>query len=70
MADRSDDLERPPSMHLLPILVIGGLALFGALSLVHFVIGTVFAIANLAAIVAVVGAIAFVAVKAYSGPPD
>lgn len=64
-----DDLERPP-MAWLPIVIVGGLALFGAWTLFHFVIAAALTLVKLAVIVAVVGAVGWVLVKGYKGPPS
>ena len=63
------DLERPP-MAWLPIVIVGGLALFGAWSLFSFVLGTVMTLVKLGVIVAVVGAVGWVLLKGYRGPPS
>lgn len=64
-----DDLERPPAAWL-PVVVIGGLALFGAISLVKFAINMIFSLAGVILVVAIVGGIAWILVKGYKGPPD
>ena len=49
-----------------PTLVILGLALFGAITLVQFVIGAAFTVAKLLIILAIVAAL----VVFFRGPPD
>ena len=48
------------------MVIVGGLALFGALSLVHWVLGFVFGLVKLVIVVAIVAA----AVLLVRGPPD
>jgi len=59
--DRSAERRRMPW----PTLIILGLALFGAISLVQFVIGAAFTLAKLLIIVAIVAAL----VVFFRGPP-
>lgn len=63
------DVERPP-MAWLPIVIVGGLALFGAWSLFSFVLATFYTLVKLGIIVAVVGAVGWVLLKGYKGPPS
>ena len=63
------DLERPP-MAWLPVVVIGGLALFGAWSLFTFVIATIGTLMKLGIVVGIVALVGWILVKGYKGPPD
>ena len=63
------DLERPP-MAWLPVVVIGGLALFGAWSLFTFVMATIGTLVKLGVIVGIVALVGWILVKGYKGPPD
>ncbi len=49
-----------------PIVIVGGLALFGAITLVQFLLGLAFTLAKLLIVVAVVA----VVVVFFRGPPD
>ncbi len=64
-----DDLERPP-MAWLPVVVIGGLALFGAWSLFTFVVATIGTLVKLGIVVGIVALVGWILVKGYKGPPD
>ena len=66
---RGDDLQRPP-MAWLPVVVIGGLALFGAWSLFHFVVATIGILVKLGVVVGIVALVGWILVKGYKGPPD
>ncbi len=63
------DLERP-AMAWLPVVVIGGLALFGAWSLFTFVIATIGTLVKLGIVVGIVALVGWILVKGYKGPPD
>lgn len=63
------DLERPP-MAWLPVVVIGGLAMFGAWSLFTFVIATIGTLVKLGIVVGIVALVGWILVKGYKGPPD
>lgn len=63
------DLERPP-MAWLPVVFIGGLALFGAWSLFTFVIATIGTLVKLGIVVGIVALVGWILVKGYKGPPD
>ncbi len=60
--------DRPPERRRMPwpTLVVLGLALFGAITLVQFVIGAAFTLAKLLIIVAIVA----VLVMFFRGPPN
>ncbi len=66
---RGGDLERPP-MAWLPVVVIGGLALFGAWSLFTFVMATIGTLVKFGVIVGIVALVGWILVKGYKGPPD
>ena len=61
---RSDDLERPP-MAWLPVVVVGGLALFGAISLVRLAISFIFSTLGVLLIVTVIAGVIYVLAKGY-----
>ena len=63
------DLERPP-MAWLPVVVIGGLAVFGAWSLFTFVVATIGTLVKLGIVVGIVALVGWILVKGYKGPPD
>ncbi|MCB1014248.1 MAG: hypothetical protein KDB10_03905 [Acidimicrobiales bacterium] len=66
---RRDELDRPP-MAWLPIVVIGGLALFGAWSLFTFVVATIGTLVKLTIVGGIVALVIWILVKGYQGPPD
>ena len=63
------DLERPP-MAWLPVVVIGGLAVFGAWSLFTFVVATIGTLVKLGIVVGIVALVGWILVKGYKGPPE
>lgn len=66
---RDGDVERPPFAWL-PVVVIGGLALFGAWSLFTLVVGLFGTLLKLGVVVGVVALVGWVLMKGYKGPPD
>jgi hypothetical protein len=60
------DQEAPPRRIPWPTIIVLGLAVFGAISLVNFVLGLAFTLARLLIVVAIVA----LAVLFFRGPPD
>ena len=63
------DLERPP-MAWLPVVVIGGLALFGAWSLLGFMETLFGLVVKLGIVVGIVALVGWILVKGSKVPPD
>ena len=64
-AERSDDdLDRPPGAWI-PVVVIGGLAVFGAISLFQFVFTTLFGLIKVGVVAALVIGVIYVLTKGY-----
>lgn len=66
MERRGDVPDRRPLRPSWPVLVVGGLAVFGAVTLVQFVIGAAFTLAKLLIIAGIVA----VLVVFFRGPPE